>query len=200
MKKQLFILITLVLSLSISSCKKDDNNDPAPEPDPAPTPAPTNQLYIKFTLDGVAKSFTSTTASIHTGFGGGSFTSSGFFNTKDDISISLSMPLYSIMGSDLQSLKGQKILIGSCGGCPTNINLQYSVNNNDYESYDSNNALPTEYIKFNTVTFDKNVTVFDKKVNQYYVTGEFNLKLSYGTDVKNATNGTFGLIFRESKP
>lgn len=195
MKKHLFIIVTLVLSISVSSCKKKDKKDPEPET----VPAPTNQLFISFTLDGVAKSFTSTSVSINTGFGGGSFSSSGFFSIKDDISISLSMPLDSIMGSDLQSLTGQKIMIGSCGGCPTNIHLQYDINGDEYESYDSKNKLPSEYIKFNSVTFQSNVVVFGKKVNQYYVTGEFNLKLSYGTDVKNATNGTFGLIFRESK-
>lgn len=193
--KKLLLIIVALLSISISSCKKEDKKVATP----TPAPAPTNPLFIKFTLDGAAKNFTSTTASIHTGFGGGAFTSSGFFNLSDDISINLSMPLDSIMGSDLQSLVGQKIPIGSCGGCPTNIYLDYSLNGNSYQSSDSHNALPAEYIKFNTVTFDKNVTVFDKKVNQYYVTGDFNLKLSYGTDVKNATNGTFGLIFREAK-
>lgn len=197
MKKQLFVIITLVLSISIFSCKKDDKKNSTPAP--VPTPTPTNQLYIKFTLDSVAKNFTDTKASIHTGFGGGSFTSSGFFNSQDNISINLSMPLDSIIGSDLQSLVGQKIPIGSCGGCPTNIYLEYEINGDNYKSSDNHNALPSEYIKFNSVTFDKNVTVFDKQVNQYYVTGDFNVKLSYGTDVKNATNGTFGLIFRESK-
>jgi len=197
MKKPLFILITLVLSLSISSCKKSSKKEP--DPTPTPAPAPTNQLYINFTLDGAAKSFTGTTVSLHTGYGGGSSTSSGFFNVNDNISINLSMPLDSIMGSNLQSLVGQKILIGSCGGCPTNIYFSYEINGNDYQSSDSYNTLPTEYIKFNSVIFDKNVTFIDKKLNQYYVTGEFNLKLSYGTDVKNATNGTFGLIFREAK-
>jgi hypothetical protein len=199
MKKHLFIIITVVLSMSISSCKKDEKKDPVPVPAPAPAPAPTNQLYINFTLDGVAKSFTGTEVALHTGYGGGSSTSSGFFNTTDDISINLSMPLDSIVGSDLQSLVGQKIPIGSCGGCPTNIHLDYDINGDEFESSDSYNALPADYIKFNSVTFNKNVTVFDQNLNQYYVTGEFNLKLSHGTDVKNATNGTFGLIFRESK-
>jgi hypothetical protein len=198
MKKLLFVTITLVLSISISSCKKK-NNTPPPAPVLAPAPAPANQLFINFTLDGVAKSFTGTEVSLHTTYGGGSSTSSGFFNMNDNISINLNMPLDSIMGSDFQSLIGQKIRIGSCGGCPTNINLDYEINGNDYESSDLNNALPADYIKFNTVTFQKNVTVFGKNLNQYYVTGDFNLKISYGTDVKNATNGTFGLIFRESK-
>lgn len=198
MKKHLFIILTLVLNISVSSCKKDDKKDP--DPTPAPAPAPVNPLFINFTLDGAAKSVTSTNVSLHTGFGGGSFTSSGFFNLKDDISFNLSMPLDSIMGSDLQSLIGLKIPIGSCGGCPTNIHFDYYMNGNDYTSSDLNNDLPADYIKFNTVTFDKNVTVFNKQVNQYYITGEFNLKLSYGTDIRNVTNGTFGLIFRESKP
>lgn len=193
MKKHLFISMTLVLILSTFSCKKNKKKDPDP------TPSPTNQLFINFTLDGTAKSFTGTTVSLNTGYGGGSSTSSGFFNLKDNLDITLSMPLDSIMGSDLQALIGKKILIGSCGGCPTNIYFSYEINGNEYISYDSHNTLPTEYIKFNSVVFDKNVTFFEKKLNQYYVTGEFNLKLSYGTDVKNATNGTFGLIFRESK-
>jgi hypothetical protein len=201
MKKYLFIIVTLVLSVAISSCKKEKKKDPDPAPASAsaPTPAAADPLYIKFTLDGVAKSFTSTNVSINTGFGGGSSTSSGFFNLTDDISINLNMPLDSIMGSDLQSLVGQKIRIGSCGGCPTNIYLNYAINDNDYQSSGTYNVLPSEYIKFNTVTFQKNLTVFNRNVNQYYVTGEFNLKLSYGTDIKNATNGTFALIFRESK-
>jgi hypothetical protein len=199
MKKHLFIIVSLLLSITFSTCKKDNKKDPAPDPAPAPAPAPTKQVYIQFTMDGAAKTFTDTKVSLHTGYGGGSSTSSGFFNTKDNISINLSMPLDSIMGSDLQSLIGQKIPIGSCGGCPTNIYLSYEINGNSYQSSDSYNALPAEYIKFNTVTFDKNVTVFDQNLNQYYVTGEFNLKLSYGTDVKNVTNGSFGLLFRESK-
>ena len=197
MKKHLLIILTLFLSVSISSCKKNNKKDP--DPAPAPAPAPTNQLYINFTLDGTAKSFTGTTASLHSGYGGGSSTSSGFFNVNDNININLNMPLDNIMGSDLQSLIGKKILIGSCGGCTTNIYLSYEINGNDYQSSDSYNNLPTEYIKFNAVTFIDNVTSFGKKLNQYYITGEFNLKLSYGTDVKNATNGSFGLIFRESK-
>ncbi len=200
MKKQLFFAITLILSISLSSCKKDDKKEPEPEPAPAPAPAPpANQLFINFTLDGAAKSYTSTDVSLSTGYGGGSFTSTGFFNLKQDIHFTLSMPLDSIMGSDLQALVGQKLVIGSCGGCPTNIHFDFDLNGNDYESYDSNNDLPNEYIKFNSVTFHKNVTVFGKNLNQYYVTGEFNLKVSSGTDIKNATNGTFGLLFRESK-
>ncbi|MCC6370346.1 MAG: hypothetical protein IT236_05005 [Bacteroidia bacterium] len=196
MKKSLFILLSLILSISFSSCKKKNKKDP----EPAPAPATTNPWYINFTLDGAAKSITSTVVSINTGYGaGGASSTSGFFNFTDNIQITLSMPLDSIKGSNLQSLVGQKIPIGSCGGCPTNIHLSYDINGDEYQSSDGYNALPTEYIKFNSVTYYNNVTNFSKNANQYYVTGEFNLKLNSGTSVKNATNGTFGLIFRESK-
>ncbi|RYD74314.1 MAG: hypothetical protein EOP53_18515 [Sphingobacteriales bacterium] len=193
MKNHFFIIVTLVLSISFSACNKKDDKDPVP------APAPAKQMFIKFTLDGTAKNITGTTASINTGFGGGAYTSSGFFNFNDNIHITLSMDQENILGADLEALVGQKILVGSCGGCPTNIQLIYDINGDEYRSSDSDNKLPDEYIKFNSVTFDKEVTIFDKKKNQYYVTGEFNLKLSSGSDVKNATGGTFGIIFQESK-
>ncbi len=178
-----------------NSCKKDDNNNATS----TSTPTPTNQLFIAFTLDGVSKNITGASNQINTGGGGYAFTSSGFFDLATDISINLSMPQDTVLGSDLQSLIGQKIPIGSCGGCPTNINLQYDISGNTYESYDSNNPFPTNYIKFTSVTFNKSITLFGQSLNQYYVTGVFNVKLSYGSDVKNAPDGTFGLIFQEVK-
>lgn len=179
------------------SCKKKNSTvtTPAPAAQLPTTPA----VFINFTIDGSAKSFTGTEVSIHTGYGGGASTSSGFFNLTDDVSLNLNMPLDSIMGADLQSLVGTKIPIGSCGGCPTNIELQYAINGNDYRCSDANNALPNDYVKFNSVTYQKTVTSFDKTLKQYMVTGEFNLKLNYGSDIKSVTSGTFSLPFRESK-
>lgn len=195
MKNKVVILFACLAVFSFA-CKKDKTPE---TPTPEPVPVETNKLFIEFTLDGVAKSFTSTTNSIHTGYGGGSSTSSGFFDLNKDINFTLAMPLDSIMGSDLQALVGQNIPIGSCGGCPTNIHLDYAIGANDYTSSENNNASSANYVKFNSVTFEKNVTFFDENLNQYYVTGEFNLKLSYGQDIKSVTAGKFGLIFRESK-
>ncbi len=198
MKKQLLIIATLVITLGVSSCKKDDNTSPQ-TPAPTPTPTTTNQLFMSFSLDGVAKSITATSNNVNTGFGGGSFTSATFFDFINNASINLSMPNDTILGSDLQALVGQKILIGSCGGCPTNIHLEYDINGNTYKSYDSHNPFPTNYIKFTSVTFYKNVNLFGKSLNQYYVTGEFDLNLSYGSTIKHASNGTFKMIFQEAK-
>ena len=195
MRNLLLIFIAVILATAVS-CKKKNNNTTPPPVTPLPT-APS--VFISFTIDGAAKTFTGTEVSIHTGFGGGSFTSSGFFNFTDDVSFNLNMPLDSIMGADLQALVGTKIPIGSCGGCPTNIELQYAINGDDYRCSDSNNALPNDYVKFNSVTFHKTVTSFGKNLNQYMVTGEFNLKLSYGSNIKSVTSGTFSLPFRESK-
>ena len=189
-----FIVMGFVLILASSCKKKDDNNAT-----PTPTPTQTNKLFIAFTLDGVAQNITGSSNQINTGGGGYAYTSSGFFDLTNDININLSIPKDTILGSDLQSLIGQKIVIGSCGGCPTSINLQFDINGNTYESIDSNNPSPTYYIEFNTVKFLQTVTLFGQSLNQYYVTGVFNLKLSYGTDFKNATNGTFGLVFQEAK-
>jgi hypothetical protein len=191
MKKQLLVIVGIMFFLGLSSCKKKDT--------PAPTPTPTTpQLYISFTLDGVSKNITNTTNQINTGYGGGAYTSSGFFTLTDEITMLLSMPQDSIVGADLQSLVGKKLTIGSCGGCPTNIYLSYNINGNDYESYDTNNPSPDDYIQFNTVTYDNTINLFGQNVKEYYVTGTFNLKLSYGSDIKNATNGKFTLIFQQS--
>ena len=190
-----FIVMGFVLILANSCKKKDDNNNVTP----TPTPTPTNKLFIAFTLDGVSKNITGTSNQINTGGGGYAYTSTGFFDLTNDININLSIPKDTILGSDLQSLIGQKIPIGSCGGCPTNINLQYDISGNTYESDDSNNPSPTNYIKLTAVTFKKSITLFGQSLNQYYVTGVFNVKLSYGSDIKNAPDGTFGLIFQEAK-
>jgi len=194
MKKQLFTIAIIALSLIFSSCKKED-----PTPVPAFTPPASTQLFMTFDLDGTTQNITGSTNSLNTGYGGGSYTSSGFFNLNTDIDFTLSMPLDSIMGSDLQALVGQKLLIGSCGGCPTNIHLSYDIGGNSYQSYDTYNPAPTNYVRFNSVTYLKTSTSFGITTNQYLVEGDFNLKLSYGSTVKNATNGTFRLIFKEAK-
>lgn len=195
MKNKLLLLAALVLSVTIFSCKKDKKED---TPEPAPTPAPAaDQLFISFTLDGVAKNYTSTTASIHTGYGGGASTSSGFFDLSKDMSVDIHMPKDSIVKADYDSLIGVKIPIGSCGGCPTNASFEIYMNGEDYESSSTYNTLPTNYIKINSVKYHSTVTSFGKQVKQYYITGEFNVKISYGTDVKNAPDGKFGLLFRE---
>lgn len=197
MIKQVLLILSLLLTIQFLSCKKK-NNTQAPAPTPTPAPAPANSLFVSFTLDGSPKNFTSATASMNQGYSSGSSTSSGFY-VNDNISINLSMMLDSIMGSDLQGLVGQKIRIGSCGGCPTNIHMNYEIGGNLYTTSDTYNTLPNEFIRFNSVTFDKTVTSFGKQLNQYYIKGDFNVKLTYGNDTKNATNGSFGLLFRESK-
>lgn len=196
MKKQLLIIATLALSLGLSSCKKDEDHD---TPTPTPTPPPTNQLFITFTLDGVATNVTGTSNQLNTGRGSGSYTSSSFFDFTTSIDITLSMPQDSIHGSDLESLIGEKIPIGSCGGCPTNMNLSYKINGDYYDTYESTNPFPDNYFKITSVTFHKNVDVFDTNLNQYIVAGEFNVKLSSGSDIKNAPDGKFRMIFQEAR-
>jgi hypothetical protein len=191
------IALGVVLILNGSCKKKDDNS--AVTTTPTTTPTTTNKLFINFTLNGVAQNISDTSIQISTGGGGYSYTSSGFFSPTTDININLSIPKDTILGSDLKALIGQKIPIGSCGGCPTNINLQDDINGNTYQSMASNNPSPTYYIEFTAVTFSKTISQFGQTLNQYYVTGTFNLVLSYGTDNENATNGTFGLIFQEVK-
>lgn len=196
MNRRLCITFLFGLSLVFIGCKKNKTPE-TPEPEAAPVQS--TPLFINFMLDCAAKSFTGTQQSIHTGFAGGANCSSGFFSFTSNISINLSMPLDSISETEFQSLVGQKIAIGNCGGCPTNANLDVTLDGNDYISSDANNTLPNEYIKFNSVNYHSTVTVFDESVKQYYVTGEFNLKLNYGSDVKTASNGSFGLLFRELK-
>jgi len=197
MKANLFTCAILFLILGFSSCKKEDN---ANKTTATTTTATTNNnVYINFTLDGVSKSIAGATNNRNTGYGGGSYTSAGFFDFTNDVGICLSMPLDSIVGSDLQSLVGQKIPIGSCGGCPTNIYMYNTINGDDYRSYDTNNPYPANYVKFNSVTYNRTEVVFGEVLDYYYVTGEFNLKLSYGTTIKNVTNGTFKLLYTEAK-
>jgi len=197
MKKQLLIIASLALTLGFYSCKKDDNNNTQPA---APATSSTaNHLFINFSLDGVAKSFTGATNQINTAAGGGAITTSGFFDLNTNIDISLQMPRDTILGADLTSLIGQKIPIVDCMGCPTNSWMSYEINGDDYRADNLNNTLPDNYFKITSVTFAKNIILFGQSLNQYYVTGEFNANLAYGSNIKNVTNGTFRLVFQEVK-
>jgi len=189
--RNLVILSFALFTLTISSCKKDTPNNPG---------SGSNNLYIKFTLDGTPVDYESTSCSINTGFGGGSYTSSGFFDTEKDISIGINIPQDTIRGADLTALIGQKIEFYGCGGCPTNADMIYSVGlgGDDYRTDQSLNTLPNQYLKLNTVTFSKTINSFGKNVGQYIVTGEFNANLNYGSTIKSATNGTFKLVFQEA--
>ena len=190
MKKHFLLFAVLTVSFGFFSCSKDKEEE---------TPAPNNQLYMNFTLDSVPVNVTGTTNQLNTGFGGGSYTSSAFFTVSNLDEISLSIPQDSILGSDLQALVGQKIPIGSCGGCPTNIEVTHRINGDDYESTDTYNPYPAYYVQFNSVAFCQTVVLFGQSLNEYYVTGEFKVRLNYGSDIKNADNGTFRMIFQEVK-
>ena len=190
MNKQILAIAVLSCCVVFSSCKKDDKTE---------TPATPTQLYMNFSLDGTPVNVSGTTNQLNTGYGGGSYTSSAFFTGSSLDEISLSIPQDSILGSDLQALVGQKIAIGSCGGCPTNIEVTHEINGDDYQSSDSDNPLPTYYVKFNSVTFLQTVNLFGQNLNQYYVTGEFKVRLRYGSTLKNADNGTFKMVFQEAK-
>jgi len=158
-----------------------------------------NKLFIIFNLDGETKGITSPNLSISTGSSFGAYTSSGFFIFNNSIDIDFNLDRDSILGADLQALVGQKIRIEGCLGCATNAAMRYEINGDEYRASDLNNTFPANYFKIRTVTFYQTVNKFGKSLNQYYVEGEFDAYLTYGSDNKHATNGLFRLIFEESK-
>jgi len=190
MKATFFFLSLLSLTL-ISSCKKKES-----------TPTPVDELYISFKLDGVDKKFSTTSFTTNSNSGGVSgnlaYISSGFFDLEKDIFIDFDIQKDSIVGADYQAAVGQNIPV--CDNCPISMGLRYVISGNDYNSSQSNNPFPANYFKINSVTFYRLNTTFGLNVKEYFITGEFNTKINYGTSIKNVTEGKFRLIFQEMIP
>ncbi len=196
MRNHLYAIAAISFFLLLSSCKKENNT---PTPAPVTTPATTNDLYIKFDLDGVPKNITSTNVSITTGLAGSSFTSAGFFIFNNSIDISFNLLQDSILQADLQALVNQQIPIVDCLGCPLNAGLRYEINGDAFNASDLDNTFPANYFKITSVTYYRTVVKFGKSLKQFYVKGEFNANVTYGPDTKHLTNGTFRMIFEEAK-
>ena len=179
--------------LSISACSKKDNK-------PLTTPANnTSDVFLNFTLDGDEKSFTTNNVVSTISFIGQSVTASGFQVLDNYVYLRIRISRDSITGADLKSLVGMKLPIGRCGICQTYCDFVFAFKREEYSATEYNNTFPNEYVKLTEVVFQKTVTKSGKTINQYKVNGEFNSKISFRSDSRSVTSGTFSLPFREVK-
>lgn len=171
-------------TLCFVSCNKDEDSE---------------KIFINFNLDGISQEYTATQTSINTGFGPDANSCSGIFNFEDDISICLSMDQDSITVTDFENLIGEKLRVRSCAGvgCGTGGDLDVKIDGDYFTTSALNNPYPEYYIRFNEVRFFRTLTIFDESFNEYFIEGDFNLKLSDGSVVKSATDGAFRLVFQE---
>ena len=197
MKNCLYFAFAIFALFSAVSCKKKSDNQPAASPAPTQTTAPSS--FLNFSLDGAAKNYTANTSAGFKSVKGSSNITSQFQTDDETLMFRLWIPKDSIVGADLDSLIGKKISNGSCMFCPTTIELIHTIDKTYYRSSETENSTPTEYVKFTSVTFQKTVEVSNKKLNKYFVTGEFNLRITYVNTTKRLSNGTFGMYFYESK-
>lgn len=193
MKQKLLLIALAMFSLSLSSCKKDDDDNPAP------AAAPKKTYFISFKLDGTDTYISRENMTQNASMGGAASTTAGFFDFTTNVHISFYMPKDSIIGSDLDSLEGHPLPIGNCWGC-NNITSQltYHIGGDDYDTDETINTFPAHYIKINSSEFTSKVDLLGNIWKNYYVTGEFNVKINYGQDVKTLSDGKFALLFRDA--
>ncbi len=185
-----YLLFSLLLMLFIS-CKKETVT---------PTPTQTNnEFFVNFKLDGVQKSYKHTTCALNSGVSSTVSSYSDIFNMDSNgyfyiVGIGITMDKDSLLGSDLLNLAGKTLPLNSD---TSDYNLSFNYDDGVIDFGTGTNVFPTNFIKFNTVTYFKTVEEFGQKRKHYIATGNFNAKVVHNTPM-NVTDGSFKLIFTES--